>query len=183
MSDHRTEWVFARFTAAFGARWTTPLDADDALDAALEVWGRALAALTPEQVRQGVAAVEAEPDDWPPSVATFLRLALGLPSLEVGAANAARMSGDPLSREIRTQAGSPRVRMASANEAERICQAAYRDLLRRFNEEILAGRPVEPVTFLHHAREQRRQIALQPNRSGEMAVAGDVIPKHLQGVA
>lgn len=181
--DNRVTWLFAKFAATFGQKWLKPLDDDLAYDMAFEVWGKAITALTPEQLERGVEAMRASPDEWPPSVPGFLRMALGLPEEDTAARHAALLADDELSKEIRQRAGGYDVRRAERRDAERMCRTVYRELIRTCNERLLDGIAVEPRAFIEECREARRKRALQEHARDALPGAQTVcasLPEHLQ---
>jgi hypothetical protein len=71
--------IFRRLQAIYGARWTASIDGIEA-DAVRE-WSRALADMTPEQIRRGLDNLRS---DWPPTLPEFKALCLGRGRNEFG---------------------------------------------------------------------------------------------------
>lgn len=70
--------MFAKFGAIWGERWSSRFTDDLTLESSLEEWGKAITKLTPDQIRQGIDLAR-EQNDWPPTIAEFLRLAKRTP--------------------------------------------------------------------------------------------------------
>jgi hypothetical protein len=70
----------------YGHRWTSQYGTDP-VGGAAKAWADALEGLTPTQLRCGIDACAACPNEWPPNLPAFKALCLGIPDLESVAAD------------------------------------------------------------------------------------------------
>ena len=64
--------LFGVLGAQYGSRWTSLLQNEDAMNAALLVWGRALDGLDPMVIKNALDRLPDEYPGWPPTVGEFL---------------------------------------------------------------------------------------------------------------
>lgn len=82
-TDRRIIAIFSRFQAIYGHKWQSQLPPGDEgmLRLALKEWGDSLRGLNQDQIDMAVEQARYQ-CEWPPSIAEFLRLALGIPSVD-----------------------------------------------------------------------------------------------------
>lgn len=73
--------LFAHFTAIWGHKWVSAISDKDVNKLALKHWQQILDELTPNQINQACIKARATLD-WPPSIAQFKKMALGILSAE-----------------------------------------------------------------------------------------------------
>ena len=127
----------------------SPHHADGTLTTAGDTWARALAGLSLDQLRDGIATVATtDTDGWPPTVAQFRASCLGLPSLAAVRRDLARTDTDrgPYTRLVWSYVDV----WAYARADERAAAAIVRDAYRLAADHLLRGGalPDAPVAAL-----------------------------------
>ena len=128
-SDGRIRMLWIEMGAVFGAQWISAMSGETG-PVAMAMWGQHLGDLPDEMIDRGVEACATEARDWPPSLAQFRQLCLGLG--DDGAALAAAMRGDK-SNAIAAQL----IPMVSSWDRDRM---TAKDLERRYRDGLAEAR-------------------------------------------
>lgn len=180
----KVDRLFARFSVLYGHRFTGPIDDDALWELARHEWAPAVQALSAEQIRQGLDACKSSQHTWPPTFGEFVRLALGLPEPHQAAAMAAKGDQDTLSRLVRRETGDAyNVGRSEYSAANRACERAYGDVVRRMVERVNRGEAVDPVAQIEAELHPTNQGAPQIERSGagKPVSAGALVDQHTVG--
>jgi hypothetical protein len=132
----RTLWV--RLSEIYGHRWTSGYG-ENPNGAAAETWGKGLAGLTGQQLADGLAACIACADPWPPTLPQFRMMCLGIPPLDAVRADTGKLDG--FTRLVWQYLDGHRFRLASADKADQLLQAAYN----RAKEAAMRGAEMPPA--------------------------------------
>jgi len=97
--------LFARFGAIYSHKWTSTFTSDDMWALAKAEWAEGLEGFTAEIVLHGVKQAK-QKCEWPPSIAEFRRLCLGIPDADTVAMRVARGGNDQVSDTVRTLIGT-----------------------------------------------------------------------------
>ena len=121
-----TLWV--AMIEIFGYRWTNAFGVDAAQGAGA-TWAKGLHDLSDRQIGEGLAAMVATADDWPPSLPAFRKLCLGIPSLGAVqfelATPSRRETASPFSCLVWSLIDHYRFANASVMIADRLLRDAY----------------------------------------------------------
>lgn len=112
-----------------------------------DTWAKGLAGLSPEQLGRGLEACITRTDPWPPVLAQFRALCLGIPDLADVRADMARDGSRraPFTVLVGRGMDAYRYRMADAREADRMLREAYEAA----REAVMRGEPLpEPLPEL-----------------------------------
>lgn len=166
----RTLWV--RLSEIYGHRWTSGYG-ENPNGAAAETWGKGLAGLTGQQLADGLAACIACADPWPPTLPQFRMMCLGIPPLDAVRADTGKQDG--FTRLVWQYLDGHRYRLASADKADKLLQAAYS----RAKEAVMRGAelPSAPEALIAHEEQQAA-----PATRDQVAVHLDDIAREL-GIA
>lgn len=102
----RGSQIFAALEAAYGNKFTSGFNSEKAMKKGIEIWGTQTSFLTGKELAYGLqqAIILSE---WNPTLAEFIRLSLGLPSLEQAIARILNLKlSDPVTMEIGRSIGS-----------------------------------------------------------------------------
>ena len=149
--------VLARFilrmTLIYGHAWVSRYG-DSIESPGGAVWGRALAELTPNQIRIGIEACEQSASEWPPSVPKFRALALGIPSLAKARHQVGTSEQTAFRRVLWRYIDSFQFRQATKKDADRMLNEAYELAV----EAVLAGEkmPESDLAISHDAEAAER---------------------------
>lgn len=128
-------------TEIYGQKWTSR-NGESPEKGSGETWAKALAALTVEQIAQGIEASVATGDPWPPELPPFRMRCYGIPSFD--AVNAEILSStahaerSPFARLVWEHVDSWRHRSAVERKAEQMRRTAYDAAVAK----VLAGHPL-----------------------------------------
>ena len=101
--------LFLRFSAIWGNKWNSQFT-DAAIVPIIESeWANGLAGISTESIRRGINASR-DSLEWPPSIAEFKRICLGIPDKQSVIAMVVKGGGDALSDKIVGMIGSYEVR-------------------------------------------------------------------------
>lgn len=109
--------------AAWGNKWCTHLDADN-ISKSLEIWYARTADLTDEQISKAIVFCENN-CDYPPSIATFKKAALGIVSVD--RAWELRET-DEIAKKAYAICDDFLMRTSSISDAKKIFAASYQNL-------------------------------------------------------
>ena len=92
-----------------------------------DTWGKGLAGLTDAQLAAGLEACITRADAWPPTLAEFRALCLGIPALADVREDMRRTDADrqPFTVMVGRRLDSYRYRLASMDQADRLLREAY----------------------------------------------------------
>jgi hypothetical protein len=76
----RTRHLWLRMVQMFGHRWISSYGVDGS-NSTGALWAKGLCGLTDSQIGNGLTALLASADEWPPSLPAFRKLCLGIPTL------------------------------------------------------------------------------------------------------
>lgn len=113
-----------RWRSAMGEAPQTP---DGKLTVYGDTWGKGLAGLTDAQLAAGLEACITRADAWPPTLAEFRALCLGIPALADVREDMRRTDTDrqPFTVMVGRRLDSYRYRHASMDQADRLLREAY----------------------------------------------------------
>src|SRR5690606_16865296 len=124
--------VWERLAAVYPSKWRAAMgespQADDGkLTVYGDTWAKGLAGLSPEQLGRGLEACITRTDPWPPVLAQFRALCLGIPEFSEVRADMARDGAKraPFTVLVGRSLDGYRFRMADAREADRLLREAY----------------------------------------------------------
>lgn len=112
-----------------------------------DTWAKGLAGLSGEQLACGLGACLTRTDVWPPVLAEFRALCLGIPSFGQVRDDMARANADrsPFTIMVGRHIDGCRYRLADTREAERMLREAYGEA----REAVMRGEPLpEPLPQL-----------------------------------
>lgn len=129
----------------YGFKWTSAHTADPAGPTA-KTWSKGLSGLSGRQLADGLAACIASADPWPPTLPQFRMMCLGIPPFDAVRADAGQQDG--FTRLVWQYLDGHRYRLASADKADKLLQAAYN----RAKEFVMRGGelPPAPVAEIEH---------------------------------
>lgn len=149
--------VLARFilrmTLIYGHAWVSRYG-DSIESPGGAVWSRALAELSPEQIKAGIEACEQSANEWPPSVPKFKALSLGIPSLAKARHQASVSAQTAFLQIVWRYLDGYQFRSATKKDADRMFNEAYELAV----EAVLAGEPLEctELQISHDAEAQHK---------------------------
>lgn len=126
--------VWERMAAIYPNRWRaamgeSPNKPDGELTIYGDTWAKGLCGLQTSEIARGLEACITRPDPWPPVLAEFRALCLGVPPLIEVRADLAREHAlrAPFTVMVGRRLDGYRYRMADAREADRMLLEAYND--------------------------------------------------------
>ncbi|WP_408953031.1 hypothetical protein [Lysobacter sp. Hz 25] len=128
----------------YGHKWTSA-NGETPEKGSGETWAKALAALTVEQIAQGIEASVATGDPWPPTLPEFRMRCFGIPSFAMvndEILSSAHADRSPFARFVWQHIDGWRHRGATERKAEQMRRLAYDAAVAK----VIAGHPLpEPV--------------------------------------
>lgn len=119
---------------AYPHRWTSsqgelPVNDDGSLTRTGAIWQRGLVGVDDAMVRRGFEACILRPDDWPPTLPAFRRMAMGIPSLAQVKADLRNANlpheRAPFTRLVWSYIDHYEIARATTEQTERIFRAAF----------------------------------------------------------
>jgi len=135
----------------YGHKWTSGYTADPA-GAAAKTWSKGLSGLSGRQMADGLAACIATADPWPPTLPQFRMMCLGIPPFDAVRADAGQQDG--FTRLVWHYLDGHRYRLASADKADKLLQAAYN----RAKEFVMRGGELPPARVAEIEHEVRHPV-------------------------
>ena len=148
-SQNSMDQLWRHMSQIYGHKWTSAYTADPAGSAAT-TWSKGLSGLSGRQLADGLAACIASADQWPPTLPQFRMMCLGIPPFDAVRADASQQDG--FTRLVWQYLDGHRYRLASADKADKLLQAAYS----RAKEFVMRGGqlPAAPVAEIEHQLRQ-----------------------------
>ena len=176
-SQHVMDQLWKHMAQIYGHKWTSGYTADPA-GAAAKTWSKGLSGLSARQMADGLAACIASADPWPPTLPQFRMMCLGIPPFDAVRADAGQRDG--FTRLVWQYLDGHRYRLASADKADKLLQAAYS----RAKEFVMRGGelPPAPVAEIEHEVRQpvpatRDQVARHMDDIADLLGVGDLAPE------
>jgi len=140
--------------AIYPHKWTSamgesPNDTEGGLTVYGDTWAKGLAGLSPEELGAGLEACIRRADRWPPVLAEFRELCLGIPTFAQVREDLTREHTDraPFTVMVGRRLDGHRYRLAEVREADRLLREAYAEA----REARMNGEPLpEPLPAIEH---------------------------------
>ena len=150
-SQHAMDQLWKHMAQIYGHKWTSGYTANPAGPEAA-TWSKGLSGLSGRQLADGLAACIASADPWPPTLPQFRMMCLGIPPFDAVRADAAQQDG--FTRLVWQYLDGHRYRLASADKADKLLQAAYN----RAKEFVMRGGQLPPAPVAEITHEVRQAV-------------------------
>ena len=131
LTDKKVKQLFMRFGAIWLQKWTSAFPTSAALTIAKAEWSEGLSGISDKSILRGITTVR-QTLEWPPSIAEFRRLCLGLPDKQTVRFRVLQGGGDPLTNMIREMIGDWELRSKPidwiSNQAEKFYPIALQEM-------------------------------------------------------
>ena len=142
LDSKRVGQLFIRFGAIWGNKWKAQFSDAATIEIIESEWAQGLAGLSDDAIMNGIATSR-ESLEWPPSIAEFKRLCLGLPEKSVTINRVLKGGGDVLSDSLIAMIGSWEVNTRSAEWVERQASSLYEYALKDIGDKVMSGKAIE----------------------------------------
>jgi len=130
--------LFARFGAIYSHKWTRSFTSHEMWELAKGEWAHGLRGFSTDMILRGIEAAKFRLE-WPPSIAEFRRLRLGIPDAETVAMRVSHGGGDQVSDTIMAMIGSWDCRRLPDRELKALAHKLYAEAVDHVTEATLSS--------------------------------------------
>ena len=137
IDSKRIGHLFIRFGAIWGNKWKAQFSDAATIEIIESEWSQGLAGLSDAAIMNGIA-ISRGALEWPPSIAEFKRLCLGLPDRSITINKVLKGGGDALSDAIIAMIGEWEVKTRTAQWVEKQAGNLYEYALKDIGDTIIS---------------------------------------------